>query len=160
MHAATASAEIKIHLDDPVSSLLSVKGYGVWSITPEATVYEAIERMAEKKIGALVVLAEGQLVGIISERDYARKVILKGRQSRETHVFEVMTAPVVSITPEHTIDECMHLVTSERVRHLPVLDGDKVVAMLSIGDLVSWIIRSHEHTIHQLQSYIMGAYPG
>ena len=122
--------------------------------------YEAIERMSAKHIGALVVLSAENLAGIITERDYARKVILQGRQSRETLVREIMTTPALFITPDHSIDECMRIVTSRRIRHLPVLEGDRVVGMLSIGDLVNWIITAQEQTIRHLHNYIAGAYPG
>ncbi len=160
MQPAPASVERRIHLNEPLTSVLRVKGHAVWSISPEATVYEAIEQMAERQIGALVVLIGGKLAGIVSERDYARKVILKGKSSHETRVREIMTTPALSVTPHHSVDECMRLMTSRRVRHLPVLEGDKVIAMVSIGDLVNWIITSHEETIHHLQNYIMGSYPG
>jgi CBS domain-containing protein len=123
-------------------------------------VYEAIERMSAKHIGALVVLSAENLAGIITERDYARKVILQGRQSRETLVREIMTTPALFITPDHSIDECMRIVTSRRIRHLPVLEGDRVVGMLSIGDLVNWIITAQDQTIRHLHNYIAGAYPG
>jgi len=156
----TPAAVEQIHLNEPVKSVLRVKEHAVWSISPEATVYEAIEQMAERQIGALVVLIGGKLAGIVSERDYARKVILKGKSSHETRVREIMTTPALSVTPHHSVDECMRLMTSRRVRHLPVLEGDKVIAMVSIGDLVNWIITSHEETIHHLQNYIMGSYPG
>lgn len=149
-----------IRFEEPVKSLLQQKGHAVWSISPEATVYEAIEQMSEKHIGALVVLSAGRLAGIVSERDYARKVILKGRQSRDTRVREIMTTPVLYVTPETTVDECMRLMTARRVRHLPVLEGDNVAGMLSMGDVVNWIITSYEQTIHHLQNYIAGAYPG
>src|ERR1700687_678104 len=112
--------ESKIHFDEPITSLLSQKGCAVWSISPEATVYEAIERMSELNIGALVVISAEKLVGIISERDYARKVILKGRQSREIRVHEIMSTPVFSVAPETTIDESMRVMASRLVRHLPV----------------------------------------
>jgi CBS domain-containing protein len=115
--------------------------------------------MAEKRVGALVVLKGGRLEGIISERDYARKVILVGKSSQETRVREIMTTPAPSIGPEQPVDECMRMMTSERVRHLAVIERGAVVGIVSIGDLVSWIISSHERTIHQLQSYITGAYP-
>jgi CBS domain-containing protein len=156
----TPAAVEQIRLNEPVKSMLRMKGHAVWSISPEATVYEAIELMADRQIGALVVLIGGKLSGIVSERDYARKVILKGKNSHETRVREIMTTPALSVTPHHSVDECMRLMTSRRVRHLPVLEGDKVVAMVSIGDLVNWIITSHEQTIHLLQNYITGAYPG
>lgn len=159
MQAVSASVEPSIHLDEPVMSVLRLKGPGVWSISPDATVYEAIEQMAEKRIGALVVLREGRLEGIVSERDYARKVILKSKHSQETKVHEIMTAPVHSIGPDESIHECMRIMSTQRVRHLPVLDGDRVVGVVSIGDLVNWVIRSQEQTIHQLQNYITGAYP-
>jgi len=160
MQATRAFTEPQIPFDEAVKTLLRKKGNAVWSISPDATVYQAVEKMSEKQIGALVVLSAGKLAGIISERDYARKVILKGKHSQETRVREIMTSPVLYVTPEQTIDACMHLMSSRRVRHLPVLEGDNVVGMISIGDLVSWIITSHEQTIQQLQSYIMGAYPG
>jgi CBS domain-containing protein len=132
----------------------------VWSISPESTVYEAIDLMAERHIGALVVLEAGRLEGLVFERDYARKVILKGKHSQETRVREIMTTPVLFVRPQRSIDECMRMMTAHSVRHLPVLEGERVVGMVSIGDLVNWIILSHEQTIHQLQSYITGAYPG
>ena len=154
-----AFPESTVHLDEPVKSLLRKKDRAVWSISPEATVYDAIERMAENHIGALVVLSAERLNGIISERDYARKVILKGRQSRETRVHEIMSRCVLYVTPDTKIDECMRLMATRRVRHLPVLEGDNVVGMISMSDLVNWIISSHEQTIHQLESYISGKYP-
>src|SRR5579863_2559642 len=160
MQPVRASDQRKIDLNEPVSSLLRRKNPAVWSISPESTVYEAIELMAEKHIGALVVLDAGKLEGIVSERDYARKVILKGKHSQETCVREIMTTPVLFVRPEQSIDACMRAMTANRVRHLPVLEGERVMGMVSIGDLVNWIILSHEQTIHQLQSYITGAYPG
>jgi CBS domain-containing protein len=159
MPAATVSSEPQIRLQEPVRSLLHAKGPAVWSISPDATVYEALQQMAEKRVGALVVLKGGRLEGIISERDYARKVILVGKSSQDTHVREIMTAPAPSIGPEQPVDECMRMMTSERVRHLAVIERGVVVGIVSIGDLVSWIISSHEQTIHHLQSYITGAYP-
>jgi CBS domain-containing protein len=160
MQVRDAFPESKIHFDEPVKSLLDQKDRAVWSIAPEATVYEAIERMSERHIGALVVLSGGELVGIIAERDYARKVILQGRQSRETRVREIMSMPVFYVSPETTIDECMRVMASRLVRHLPVLEDERVVGMISMGDLVKWIISSHEQTIHQLENYIGGTYPG
>lgn len=158
MFTVTAPAQSS-HLQEPVRSLLDQKGRAVWSISPDATVYQAIEQMSEKHIGALVVLSSGRLTGIVSERDYARKVILKGKHSQETLVREIMSAPVLYVSPGTTIDECMRLITTRRVRHLPVLEGPEVIGMLSIGDVVNWIISAHEQTIHHLQSYISGSYP-
>ena len=154
------ASESKIHFDEPISLLLSQKGRAVWSISPEATVYEAIERMSEINIGALVVISAEKLVGIVSERDYARKVILNGRQSHEIRVREIMSMPVFYVAPQTTIDECMRLMASRQVRHLPVLEDERIVGMISMGDLVKWIIGSHEQTIQQLESYIGGTYPG
>jgi len=116
--------------------------------------------MSDRKVGALVVLSGSHLSGIISERDYARKVILRGRNSHETQVREIMSTPVLYVRPEQTVDECMHLMTSRRIRHLPVLEGDAVTGMLSIGDLVNWIVQSQDQTIHHLTNYIAGSYPG
>src|SRR5277367_2750174 len=158
MQATEQSRAVDLH--EPVRSLLAQKGHALWSISPEATVYEAIECMSKKHVGALIVERAGHLRGIITERDYARKVILKGRQSRETLVCEVMTADVIFVTPDWTIGECMRLVTSRRIRYLPVMEANRVVGMLSIGDLVNWIITAQEQTILQLHNYIAGAYPG
>jgi CBS domain-containing protein len=149
-----------MHPVDKIESVLRLKGGQVWSVAPTATVYEAIEMMSAKGVGALLVLAGGQLAGMISERDYARKVILRDRSSKQTQVQEIMTTPVVTVTPLHSVEECMRMMTENRVRHLPVVDRDRVVGIISIGDLVNWIISAHEETIGQLQSYIAGNYPG
>ncbi len=145
---------------DKIDSVLKLKGGQIWSVVPTATVFEAIEKMSEKGVGALLVLVDGQLAGIISERDYARKVILRDRSSKHTQVQEIMTSPVVTVTPLHSVEECMRTMTENRIRHLPVLDRDRVVGVISIGDLVNWIISAHEETIGHLQSYIAGNYPG
>lgn len=137
-----------------VSQLLQAKGGGVASVTPETTVFDALKLMAEKNIGALLVMNDGALRGILSERDYARKVILLGKSSHELKVREIMSEEVVSVTPVQTVDDCMSLMTGRRIRHLPVLDEGKVVGVLSIGDLVKAVIEMQQQTIQQLESYI------
>jgi CBS domain-containing protein len=159
MSMNTTETSTGIDLNESVESLLAHKGNAVWSISPDSSVFEAIASMSQKGIGALVVVSAGQLVGIVTERDYARKVILMGRQSRETTVREIMTTPVLSVTPARSIGECMQMMTSRRVRHLPVVEGDRAVGIVSIGDLVSAVITAQGETIRQLNNYITGSYP-
>jgi CBS domain-containing protein len=142
-----------------ISEILKTKGSQVWSLGPEATVYEAIAVMAEKRIGALLVMAQGKLAGIVSERDYARKVILKGHSSRETRVEEIMTSRVLTVTPQHTVAECMKIMTESRIRHLPVLEGENLAGVISIGDIVNAIMSAQADTIQHLSNYITGEYP-
>ncbi len=149
-----------MELHDSVECILRHKGSQVYAIAPDATVYDALEKLAEKDLGALVVMQDTELVGILSERDYARKVFIMGRSSRETLVREIMSSPAITVGLKTTIDECMHRMTNERCRHLPVVDGDTVVGVVSIGDLVNWIISAQDFTIHQLEDYITGKYPG
>ena len=137
-----------------VKQILDTKGYAVWSIHPQESVFTAIQQMAEKEVGALVVLEDDALVGIISERDYARKVILKGRASHETAVRDIMTPHVICASLDQSIEECMNIVTERRIRHLPVLEGGQVVGMISIGDLVKTIIAEQQFMIEQLAHYI------
>lgn len=154
------SEEAPVKLVDSIGAVLKRKSGGIWSLGPEATVYEAIEMMAAKGVGALLVLAEGKVTGVISERDYARKVILKGKSSKQTLVKEIMSSPVVSVGPKDTVDQGMTLMTEKRIRHLAVVEDDKLVGVVSIGDLVKWIISGQEEQIHHLEDYISGKYPG
>jgi CBS domain-containing protein len=149
-----------MNLIDNIGLVLKQKGQNVWHISPEACVYDAIEMMAEKHAGALLVVAEGKLVGVLSERDYARKVILQGKSSKETQVKEIMTSPAVFVTPEQTVEDGMRIMTEKHIRHLPVVGDGVILGVVSIGDMVKWIISAQEHTISQLNSYISGVYPG
>ena len=148
-------------LPDAVSSVLRRKGSDrkVLAISPDASVYEAIAMMADNSIGALLVVSNGVLVGILSERDYARKVVLQSRSSKDTRVSDIMSNPVVAVSPGHTVEECMRLMTDKRIRHLPVVDGSAIVGIVSIGDLVRSVITAQGETIQYLQQYINGHYP-
>jgi CBS domain-containing protein len=139
-----------------VKDILALKGQSVWSVALDASVYDAMKLMAEKGIGALMVMQGEKLVGIISERDYARKVILQGRSSRTTQVREIMTSHVLYAQPEQNIEECMAVMTDKRVRHLPVFDEGRLLGVISIGDLVKSIITEQKFMIEQLEKYISG----
>lgn len=139
-----------------VRDILRAKGNQIWWISPDATVFSALELMAEKNVGALVVLDGENLAGIFSERDYARKVILKGKASKETSVKEIMTSEVTTVRPGQSVDECMALMTDKRIRHLPVFEGEKLVGLISIGDVVKAVISEREFIIKQLENYITG----
>lgn len=140
----------------PVSQLLQMKGTQIYAVAPQDSVYEAVRRMSEYGVGALIVLDGEALTGIVSERDYARKVVLQGRQSKETPVADIMTRSVYTATPTQTVRDCMKLMTERKIRHLPVVDGGRVIGMLSIGDLVKQIITTQQAQIEQLQNYIAG----
>lgn len=141
-----------------VEALLNAKGRAVWSVPPATTVFEVIQLMADRNVGSLLVMEGERLVGIVSERDYARKVALHGKNSRTTPVSEILTPAVHQVTPRTTLAECMALMTDKRIRHLPVLEAGTVVGVISIGDLVNWTMRAQAATIDQLQSYIAGGY--
>ena len=139
-----------------VSQILQNKGNQVWSVTPETTIYETLELMAEKNVGAVLVLEEGHIAGIFSERDYARKVSLQGKSSRDTSIADVMTSPVISVRPGLSIDKCMRLMTDRKFRHLPVVANDQLVGIISIGDVVNAIINEQGIIINHLEDYITG----
>jgi len=140
----------------PISSILHQKASALWSVAPEATVFDAIKLMAEKNIGALPVVSGGTLVGIFTERDYTRKIALHGKTSKNTQVREIISSEVISVAPDESVEECMRLMTENRVRHLPVLQNTELVGIISIGDLVNWIISTQSAAIEQMEQYIAG----
>jgi CBS domain-containing protein len=163
MHAAAAASSpgCPMNITDTIEQVLKNKKMNkVLSVAPEQTVYDALELMAENDVGALLVCTNKRLAGIFSERDYARKCSLMGHPTKKTKVAEIMTSPVMTVSPQQTVDECMALMTEHHVRHLPVLEQDKVVGVVSIGDLVKWVITEQEQVIKALQGYIAGSYPG
>lgn len=144
---------------DTVASILASKGHEVVSIAPDATVYDAIDAMARNEIGGLPVVSGGRLVGIVTERDYARKVLLQGKASKDTRVEEIMTPSPVTVKPRDTVDECMRIVTERHIRHLPVMENGQLSGMISIGDLVRAIISTQAFTIEELHDYVADDYP-
>jgi CBS domain-containing protein len=149
-----------MEINGTVYDILHNKGGEIWTTKPEDSVYDAIRLMGEKNIGALVALEDGEVVGVLSERDYSRKVVLQGRTSRDTRVGEILSRPAITVCSKDGIETCMQLMIGNRIRHLPVVDDGHLVGLISIGDLVSWVMLSQRHTIQQLQGYISGEYPG
>lgn len=147
-------------LTDTIHSVLASKGWGLFSVLPEVSVYSAVQQMADRDIGALAVIGPERLLGIFSERDYARKIILLGRSSKETSVGEVMSYPANTVTPQDTVEDCLRLMTTYRLRHLVVVEQGRPVGMVSIGDLMNWIISAQEAMIGHLHTYISGNYLG
>jgi CBS domain-containing protein len=144
---------------DRVTMILAKKGPDIWSIPSDASVYSAVETMSDKGVGALLVIDDGHLVGVISERDYARKIILQGRSSKDTFVHEIMTPAPITVSPCATVNEAMQTMTEHRFRHLPVVEDGRVLGVVSIGDLVNWIISTQDETIQHLEHYITSQYP-
>ncbi len=149
-----------MNLIDTVRLILKEKGQDVWRVSPDGCVYDAIELMAEKHVGALMVVHEGQLVGVVSERDYARKVILQGKSSKQTQVKEIMTTPAIFVTPEQTVEDSMRIMTDNHIRHLPVVENGILLGVVSIGDLVNWMLSDQQQTITTLHRNITSQYPG
>jgi CBS domain-containing protein len=149
-----------MNITGTVDAVLHQKTAQIWSVPPEATVFDAITLMADKNIGALLVMKNDRLVGVFSERDYTRKIALKGRSSKQTAVGDVISTPVFSVPPGSTVEECMRVMTEHRIRHLPVMDGEKLLGVVSIGDLVNWTISAQHDALNQMADYISGKYPG
>jgi len=143
-------------LTDSIQAVLRGKGEAVWSVGPGQSAYEAVQVMMERQVGALLVMTDGELVGMVSERDCARRIVLEDRPARQTPVAEIMSSPVVVVEPRQTVDEAMAIMTGRRIRHLPVVDGGRLVGMVSIGDLVKWTITQQSETIDHLGAYIAG----
>ena len=143
-----------------IDAILAQKGTEIFSVSPEATVFEAVEIMATKNVGALLVIQDGKLAGLISERDYTRKVMLRGKRSRETQVREIMSTELTVVSPREPVENCLRMMTDKRVRHLPVLEGDTIRGVISIGDLVKWVIATQSAAIAHLEMYISGGYTG
>jgi CBS domain-containing protein len=141
-----------------INEVLARKDGRLWTVSPETTVFEAIQLMAEKNVGAVLVMDGRKLAGVLTERDYTRKIALKGKSSKETHVRDIVGEAILTVTAQHTVEHCMRLMTENRVRHLPVVQDDYVVGVVSIGDLVNWTIRAQSATITQLEGYISGHY--
>ena len=148
-----------MEITTPVGSILDKKGHQLWFIEPTSTVFDAISLMAEKNVGALPVMKDSRLLGMISERDYTRKVILQGRVSRETRVADIMTKDVITVVGGDSVAACLEIMTKNHVRHLPVMDGDSLAGLVSIGDLVNWIILAQSNAIEDLHRFVTGAYP-
>jgi len=140
----------------PISSILHQKPFALWMVAPQTSVFDAIKLMAEKNIGALPVVSGGSLVGIFTERDYTRKIALVGKSSKDTQVWEIISKEVATVTPDETVEECMRLMTEHRIRHLPVVQNREILGIISIGDLVNWIISTQNATIEQMEQYIAG----
>jgi CBS domain-containing protein len=149
-----------MEINGTVYDILHNKGGEILTAKPGESVYDAIRLMGERNIGALVVMENDEVIGVISERDYSRKVVLQGRTSRDTQVGEIISRPVITVRSKDGIEKCMQLMTSNRIRHLPVVDDGRLVGVISMGDLVSWVMMSQRHTIEQLHGYISGDYPG
>jgi CBS domain-containing protein len=149
-----------MNLIDTVRLVLKQKGQNIWFVSPEECVYNAIEIMADKHVGALLVVSDGNLVGVVSERDYARKVILQGKSSKQTQVKEIMTSPAIFVTPEQRVEDCLRIMTEKHIRHLPIVEDGIILGVVSIGDLVKWMVSAQQQTISQLHNYITSKYPG